>query len=306
MLQWFPHNLEWTPWRFRSVTPPPETDIIHVNSWHASGFLHHPLPVVTTVHHLVHDPRFRPYRSLAQATYHNFFIRPKELKAIQNSAAVNTVSHYVRDTVIDFSGRNDIRVIYNWMPDDEIKLTKSERRSTSEEFRLLIVGAHSRRKGRDLLAVLLSELDSGMALTIVGLSAEEARHIRSDRVRFCGKLTQQELFDEYAECDVVVSLSRYEGFGYSLLEAAHFSKPVIAFNTSAIPEVVAHMDTGILVPVDRIDLVIEAARLLKKNLAQYVNFSAKARSVVQEKFREDDLIRQYVALYKETLDGRKD
>src|SRR3546814_2046333 len=82
---------------FRSVPKPPEwANVVHVNSWLPKRFWPTDVPIVVTVHHLVHDPEFRPYRTLWQAAYHKFLIRRRERYAIRQADAVTTVSDYVR------------------------------------------------------------------------------------------------------------------------------------------------------------------------------------------------------------------
>lgn len=48
--------------------------------------------------------------------------------------------------------------------------------------------------------------------------------------------------------DVFVLTSHWEGFGYVLVEAMAYAKPVVAFHISSNPEIVAHKQTGLLVP----------------------------------------------------------
>ncbi len=54
----------------------------------------------------------------------------------------------------------------------------------------------------------------------------------------------------WSECRVAVLPSRAEGFGLAAAEAAACGLPVVATRTSSLPEVVAHDETGLLVPVD--------------------------------------------------------
>jgi glycosyltransferase involved in cell wall biosynthesis len=64
--------------------------------------------------------------------------------------------------------------------------------------------------------------------------------------------------------DVFVMPSLSEGLGTSLLDAMASAKPVVASNTGGIPEVVAHSETGFLVPPrDHHALAMAIVRLLK-------------------------------------------
>ena len=68
------------------------------------------------------------------------------------------------------------------------------------------------------------------------------------RVRRIGRVPDADLPALYSLADVFVFPSLYEGFGLPALEAMACGAPVIAANTSSLPEVVG--DAGILVPPD--------------------------------------------------------
>jgi glycosyltransferase involved in cell wall biosynthesis len=64
--------------------------------------------------------------------------------------------------------------------------------------------------------------------------------------------------------DVLLMPSLWEGFGLVLLEAMAASLPVIASNVSAIPEIVVHGETGLLVPPGDVEgLAAALDRLLR-------------------------------------------
>ena len=59
----------------------------------------------------------------------------------------------------------------------------------------------------------------------------------SDRIRFLGFVTDQDLLHLYNACDLFVFPSFYEGFGLPILEAMACGRAVTCSNTSAMPEV---------------------------------------------------------------------
>jgi glycosyltransferase involved in cell wall biosynthesis len=63
--------------------------------------------------------------------------------------------------------------------------------------------------------------------------------------------------------EVFVYPSIYEGFGIPVLEAMHYGTPVIACDTSSIPEVLG--DTGLLVPPGDSDGMSETIDILMSN-----------------------------------------
>jgi len=58
--------------------------------------------------------------------------------------------------------------------------------------------------------------------------------------------------------DLFVHPSRWEGFGLVFLEAMAASLPIVATQVSAIPEIVRHGETGLLVPVDDVPALSRA------------------------------------------------
>jgi glycosyltransferase involved in cell wall biosynthesis len=74
----------------------------------------------------------------------------------------------------------------------------------------------------------------------------QARGIGLDRIHFVDYVSDQELPFVYNLATAFVFPSRYEGFGFTPLEAMACGVPVIASNSSSIPEVVA--DAGLLIP----------------------------------------------------------
>lgn len=69
----------------------------------------------------------------------------------------------------------------------------------------------------------------------------------SERVQFLGYVSEEELHKLYKRCDVFVAPSLFESFGFIFLEAMQHAKPVVSCRAGAIPEVVKHGETGILV-----------------------------------------------------------
>jgi glycogen(starch) synthase len=84
-----------------------------------------------------------------------------------------------------------------------------------------------------------------------------------ERVRFLGRVDEEELRWLYANCDVFVSPSRFESFGLIFVEAMMFAKPCIGCRAGGMPEVIADEQTGLLVePGDSVGLSRAIARLL--------------------------------------------
>jgi glycosyltransferase involved in cell wall biosynthesis len=138
-------------------------------------------------------------------------------------------------------------------------------------LRLLSVGAIVPRKGFDVLVAALATLtDLSWRLTIAGdrsrdriaaaqLDADIARHGLGDRIAAPGAVSPQRLAALYAEADIFVLASYFEGYGMAYAEAIAHGLPVIGTDAGAIPETMPP-DAGLLVAPGDIAALAEVLR----------------------------------------------
>lgn len=62
--------------------------------------------------------------------------------------------------------------------------------------------------------------------------------------------------------DILVFTSIWEGFGYALVEAMNYSKPIVAFDITSNPEIIDNNKTGYLVAYPDIDAFVQKTLLL--------------------------------------------
>ena len=137
--------------------------------------------------------------------------------------------------------------------------------------RLLSVGAVVPRKGFDVLIAALATLrDLPWRLTIAGdrtrdrnavaeLDADIARHALEDQIAVLGAVSPERLAALYAEADVFVLASRFEGYGMAYAEAIAHGLPVIGTTAGAIPETVP-AEAGLLVAAGDVTALAQALR----------------------------------------------
>jgi glycosyltransferase involved in cell wall biosynthesis len=225
-------------------------------------------------------------------------IRPRELRAIREASAVTVVSDYVKRTVEEFSGREQIPVIHNWI-DGELFLPGDDSSGRSvRPFRLFMAGSHSRRKGFDLLPAFAHALGPGFEIRYAGGKSKLTSSVQN--VVELGRISDAQLIREYQECDAVVSLSRYEGFGYTALEAIACGKAFLGFHTSALPEVVAQGD-GVLVPLGDVKALAAAAHELQAQAGRDSTGAKAGRNRILQRFSAANLDR-YVDAYARLIE----
>jgi glycosyltransferase involved in cell wall biosynthesis len=162
-------------------------------------------------------------------------------------------------------------------------------RPSEEPLMLLTVGAIVPRKGYDVLVEALARLkDHPWRLVIVGdntrspetaarLDEDIARYGLSDRIEIAGPVSEERLAELYAEADLFVLPSRFEGYGMAYTEAVAHGVPVIGTNAGAIPDTVPS-GAGILVPPDDIEALAATLQRLIDNEPEREQLAAGARA----------------------------
>jgi glycogen(starch) synthase len=134
----------------------------------------------------------------------------------------------------------------------------------------------------DALALVVPELDAQLVVAGTGPELEALqRHVHArglaDRVRFLGRVPDEELPLLYAAGDVCVVPSRQlEGFGYTALEALAAGTPVIAAGTAGLAELVGGLEPRWVVAADPA-AIASAAIALATDRAAYPDGEACAR-----------------------------
>lgn len=297
-ITWLPHRAEYAPWSVPIPKPPAWANVVHVNTWLHPRFIPRSIPVVATMHHVVHDPAFAPYRTRAQALYHQLWIKPIEAAVMLRADAVTAVSRYTASQVRAVFGRNDVTVIPNGV--DTATFHPGPDRPPHHPFRLLFIGNWSRRKGADLLPPILKRLGCDYELwTTVGLRGRRAARALPPNIRVVGKVTAGELVQLYQESDLLLMPSRLEGFGLVALEAMSCGLPVLSTNVSALPEIVHDQLNGLLCPIDDHDAFVKAIESIAKQPAKLKNLRHNARAYVLDKFSQEALTHYYIAIYSD-------
>jgi glycosyltransferase involved in cell wall biosynthesis len=103
------------------------------------------------------------------------------------------------------------------------------------------------------------------------------------------------------DIDIFILPSLYESFGIVLLEAMAQGKPAIASNVNGIPGVVAHNQTGILVPPANSQALSEAIIKLAhdKELSRKMGLAGYERA--NKLFRKEQMVDNFDTLYRKLL-----
>jgi len=179
-------------------------------------------------------------------------------------------------------------------------------------------GRIDRTKGLDVLISAFSEVRRRVArakLLLVGdiegkgssFKEELIREVDSldlsDAVLFAG--WQQDVVPYLAAIDVLVMPSRIEDFGRSAVEAMAMRIPVIASDTTALPEIVVNDKTGYIVPVDDVTRLAERMTELALNPAKRKAFGQAGRERAEENFELKKSVLRIEMVYAQLMALKK-
>lgn len=199
---------------------------------------------------------------------------------------------------------------------NRIPAPATARRAADRPVRLLVVGNVERRKGIEHLLAALTAARFHFVVDIVGRTDRDPAYVAElmelvsangllDSVRFHGGVDEADLDRAYREADIFVAPSLLEGFGMAILDALLYGLPVIATLAGAIPELIEHDESGLLVPpADPSALEAALERLaLAPQLRREMGERARRRGV-QIAATWDDVGRRILDVVLETEDRK--
>ena len=300
-----------------------EVDLIHVPNtfWRP---LITKAPFVITVHDLL-DYMYRAHTNNGmRRTIHNYMTR----QVMQHAARIFAVSNFTkRDVSRYFNIRPEkVEVVYNAL--DESFQRGHSSAAEQEMMRgryqvdspfLLYAGRISPHKNVARIIEAFSALKGELAkqgeypdlkLIIIGDEVSKNPDIRravirsgmQQDVRFLGYVSIDVLRIFFDMAKVFVFPSLYEGFGLPPLEAMAHGTPVVASNTSALPEVVGH--AALMVNPEN---VFEISRALQRALTdQPLRERMKAAGLEQaQRFSWEVSVRRMLKVYEQVVAEHK-
>lgn len=299
-ITWFGGRYQFFPFLLRQVRPPPGTTIIHATSWNAFAFKRGTTPLLVTEQLGVIDPHARAHKNLPQLIYHETLIRQFVKTSFRSASQITAVSHFTASGLQRSLGISSSKVIYNWVNTKIFSPSPERETSTKRPFRLLFVGNPIQRKGADLLAPIMRALGNTFELYFTAGLRNLKLGGTAPNMFALGRITNvDDLVKIYRNSDALLFPSRFEGLPQAVLEAMACSRPVIAADTSSLPEIIENGINGILCPPDSVDSFVQACRKLAADPKTRRDLGVAARERIKKLFCEDVVVPQYVALYRE-------
>lgn len=214
--------------------------------------------------------------------------------------AVVGVSEWITEQASQslFSSAKYIKKVYNWIDIDLFKPTESELKSElniSNCFIILGVSTvWATDKGLDDFIELSKNLNDDERIVLIGNIAG-AFNFPSNIISLPRTDTVEKLAEYYTMADVFVNPSVEETFGKVTAEALACGTPVIVYNTTACPELVAEQ-CGKVVELHNVLQMRHAIDEIKHNGKQF--YSEMCRNHAVKNFEKEKCIQEYIDIFE--------
>jgi len=302
-ISWIPHYGEFLPWLVKRPVAPAWANIAHVNSWLPPRLLPTSIPVVSTVHHCVHDPALRADKGLARTLYHRYWIRSVEQANLRVARLRLAVSDYTSRSTTRHLGIDNLQTIYNGI-DARVFTPGDATLSVRRPNRILVVGTWSYRKGSDLLAPIMAALGPDYQLRHTQHRDTAAKWGLTGNAHALGHIDQATLVDELRSADVLLMPSRLEGFGLAAVEAMACGTPVVATRGTSLTEVITHGQNGLLCEPNDVSGFAAAIRNLCTDQAMNWRTGQAAVATARDHFDIDRCVAEHIEAYRTLLEGQ--
>jgi glycosyltransferase involved in cell wall biosynthesis len=297
-------------------------DIVHDNQclgWGLLGLQHAGMPMVASVHHAVVIDRDlelararNPVRHVTLRRWYGF--HHMQDRVARRMQRVITVSTQSRRDIVERMRVDPARIRMVPVAVDETVFAPQPaiERVPGRIFAIassdvtlkgvvpLLQAVAELRRRRDVELVLLGEARVG------GAVERTLRELKlGDSVRFVRGIDDAGVAMQYAEAEVAVVPSLYEGFSIPALQAMLCGTPLVATTGGALPEVVGRDgETALLIPPGDAGALARAIGRLLDDPALRCRLSVAARQRSSARYSWEATARATVDVYREVLDSR--
>jgi glycosyltransferase involved in cell wall biosynthesis len=183
-----------------------------------------------------------------------------------------------------------------------------------EQPRLVAVATHLKRDGLETVVRALAEIPDAELIIVGGPARPMLRRDEeccdlarlagrlgvSDRVKFAGQVSQDDMPALLRSADLMIDVSWYEPFGMASLEAMACGTPVIASAIGGHLDTVVDGTTGLLVAPGQPKALARRIRKLLANPMLLEGFGIAAADRAQARYSWERIGRETLAVYQKT------
>ena len=204
------------------------------------------------------------------------------------------VSESVKDELKRYYGFNDVKVIPHGIDTNIfVKLDKVESRRTwsiPEEARVgLYVGRWDILKGCDILEEIIHMKPDLYWIVILGTGSDKDAVPVRENIKVIEQIENEKMNEIYSAADFMLFLSRYEGFGYVIMEALACELPIITTNVGIAKTILKKEPFDVFLLPDAsygkeelIHSCMQKIDFLKNNRGLMTEVSREGRRIIEE------------------------
>ena len=296
-------------------------DVVHDNQCLGWGMLElqeRGMNFLTTIHHPVTSDleiaigaSKNWWQRLLIRRWH-WFLRMQKRVASQLDHVVTVSDRSRKDIAEAFDLRAEhIHLVYNGIDTDEFRPMPEVEKNPYQI--MATASADQPLKGLRYLLLAVAKLVKRypqLQLVLVGKpkpGGYTERLVRRLKLRshitFVSNVSTEQLVRYYAESQIAVVPSLYEGFGLPAGEAMACAVPVVSTDGGALPEVVG--DAGVVVPTADADALATAISSLLDDNTLRAHYGSAGRKRIEEKFCWRLAAQQMTALYCGVMDANR-
>jgi len=228
----------------------------------------------------------------------NQSLKAEYINKIKSHLTVVSVSKWLNDKVSKSLIKPSLqRVIYNGVDVNIFKPTSSSLGYKGKKIILGVANVWGATKGLNSYFQLRKLLNDRYLIILVGLEKKTINSLPKGIIGISRTQNLTELAKLYTRADVLVSLSIQETFGMTLAESFACGTPAIAYDVTALPEVISP-NTGIVVPKGNLKAVAEAIEIICSSDS---SFKEVCRARADIYFNKDIQFNKYIELYENLL-----
>jgi len=311
-------------------------DVVHLHNLHGSYFSPFLLPRLTSFKPTVwtlHDeqaftghcayafdcnkwqngcgncPDINFYPKIKKDTTNFLLNTKKKIYDLSNFTVVcpsNWLSERAKNSIL--AGKS-VRTIYNGI-DEKIFINTSKKQARERlklplDKKILMFSASGSiknpQKGGKYVFELYEKLKHNKNLLFLNIGGGKGHNISKNWIDIDYINDESTMALYYSASDVFIYPSMAETFGLVVAEAMACCTPVVAFNNSALPEIILHKETGYLAENRNIDDFINGVEFFINSDDICFNAGKNARRRIEQEFTLDAMVNNYIELYKEIL-----
>ena len=272
-------------------------DIIHVHSTWAGLFVRLPYLLKKRKAKIIYQSHGWAFLMDTSNYKKNIYALVEKILSISTDKIIN-ISNYEQNQAIEYGlNKNKMVMIYNGVEDKE---NNSNLRLNwdKNKINLLFVGRLDRQKGLDLFLDVYDKMKlENMHLYVIGTSVLDNNLPKSTKyVTYLGWVDNKDIDVYYQACDAVIMPSRWEGFGLVAIEAMRNSKPIIASDAGALPELIRNNINGYIFCLENKFSLRDILFKIDKEKLKIIGLTN--RNLFLKKFTNKQFVTNVLDLYK--------